>query len=170
MTDYYIFRHGDTTESAKTFIRLLIYPGKKRDTRDLDILSTGISALKKIGVYLKNIHTDINFTSPYLRCVKSAEIVGKIANKKFILDDNLRELENKGESFSSFYNRVSVFLKEVENKKYSAVSICTHGAVIAAIKHLKTNGRFYFFQVVDYPDPGSLMIIKEGKVNRINFN
>lgn len=171
MTDYYVFRHGDTSESVKTLYRLLIYLfGKKRDTRDLDILPSGVAALEKIGAYLKNIHTDINFTSPYLRCVKSAEIVGKIANKKFVLNENLRELESKGEKFSSFHKRVSAFLKEVEGKKYSAVTICTHGAVIAAIKHLKIDGRFYFFQVVDYPNPGNLTIIKEGKLDQINFN
>jgi broad specificity phosphatase PhoE len=167
MTDFYIFRHGDTKDSGSFLNTIFDYKG---DSRMLPILPKGVPALEKIGEFLKNIPTDANFCSPYLRCMDSAEIVGGIANKKYQSDERIRELEKNGEKFTSFKKRVINFLNEIDEKKYSAVSICTHGAVIAAIKHLKTSRRFYFFQIIDFPKPGNLTIIKNGEVDTIDFN
>jgi broad specificity phosphatase PhoE len=166
MTDYYVFRHGDTRDSGNLLTRII---GHMSDSHGLPILPKGIPALEKIGGYLKNIPTDANFCSPYLRCTDSAKIAGTIAKKIFVPDERLKEMEH-GESFSSLLTRVKDFLNEIDKKNYSAVSVCTHGAVIAAIKHLKTNGKFFFFQVIDYPRPGNLIIIKNGKVEDLDFN
>ncbi len=167
MTTFYIFRHGDTIDSGSLLAKVL---GHRKDSHNLDILPKGIPALKKIGAFLKNVGTDADFSSPYIRCRKSSQIVGNIAKKKYKIDKRLRELENNGEQFSDFYNRVRSFLNEIQEKNYSAVSICTHGAVIAAIKHLETRGKFFFFQVWDFPAPGNVIIIKNGKVSLVNFN
>jgi broad specificity phosphatase PhoE len=134
------------------------------------VLPKGIPTLERIGKYLKDIHTQKNFVSPFIRCLDSAKIIGRISGKKFIVDDRIRELENNGEKFTNFRSRVSDFVADIERKNYSAISICTHGAVIAALKHLLTKRKFYFFQVIDYPDPGNLTIIKNGKVETMNFN
>jgi broad specificity phosphatase PhoE len=166
MTNFFIFRHGDTKDSGNLLTRII---GHMSDSHDLSILPKGIPALEKIGGYLKNIPTDANFCSPYLRCMDSAKIVGTLAKKKYIPDERLQEME-KGETFSSLFNRVKDFLDNVNKKNYSAVSICAHGAIIAAIKHLKTSGKFFFFQVIDYPRPGNLIIIKNGKIEDIDFN
>lgn len=166
MTDYYIFRHGDTRDSGSLLTRII---GHMRDSHGLPILPKGIPALERIGGYLKNIPTDANFCSPYLRCMDSAKIVGTLAHKVYRPDERLKEME-RVESFSSLLSRVKSFLSEIDKKNYSAVSICTHGAVIAALKHLKTRGRFFFFQIVDYPRPGNLIIIKNGKIEDIDFN
>ncbi|MGA2910577.1 MAG: histidine phosphatase family protein [Candidatus Microgenomates bacterium] len=166
MTDYYIFRHGDTKDSGSLFVRII---GHLENTFTLPILSKGIPALEKIGNFLKDVPTDANFCSPYLRCVDSAKIVGTVAKKRFQSDERIAELED-GEPFSSFYTRVNNFLNEIDKKNYSAISICTHGAVIAAIKHLKTSGKFFFFQVLDYPKPGNLIIIKNKKIEDVDFN
>jgi len=170
MTDYYIFRHGDTTDTEKSKLAVIIrmIPGYT-DSSALKILPKSFPVLTKIGEFLKKIPTDANFSSPYPRCVDSAKIVGEVANKKYKIDQRIRELEHNGEPFSSFYERVKFFLDDVDSKNYSAVSICTHGAVLAAIKHLKTSGKFYFFQVFDYPPPGNLLIIKNGNIKKINF-
>lgn len=162
----YIFRHGDTKDSGNLLARLIDH---MNDSHALPILSKGIPALERIGNYLKDIPTDADFCSPYLRCTDSAKIVGTLAKKKYLPDERLQEMEN-GETFSSLFRRVKDFLDEVDKKNYSAISICTHGAVIAAIKHLKTSGRFFFFQIIDYPAPGNLTIIKNGKVTKIDFN
>ena len=167
MTDYYIFRHGDTRES-KSFITRFF--GYGRDSHSIQILPQGIPALERIGRFLKDIPTDADFCSPYLRCMDSAKIVGGITGKKYQPDKRLSELESKGEKFPSFKSRVIDFLNEIDKKNYSAVSICTHGAVIAAIKHLETSGRFFFLQVLDFPNPGNLIVIKKGVVENINFN
>jgi broad specificity phosphatase PhoE len=167
MTDFYIFRHGDTKDSGSLLAKIF---GHRGDSRIFPILSEGMPALEKIGRFLKNISTDANFYSPYLRCIDSANIVGVIANKKYKSDERIQELEKNGEKFIDFKKRVSDFLIEIDKKNYSAVSICTHGAVIAAIKHLKTRGKFFFFQVWDFPAPGNMTIIKNDKVSLVNFN
>lgn len=167
MTDYYIFRHGDTIETDSPLIRFF---GHKSDSRYIDIEPRATNALERIGKYLKNIPTDINFTSPYPRCVNSALIVSKITNSVFKLDDRLTEIEKNGEKISDFEKRVRSFVEEVDAKKYSSVAICTHGAVIGALKHLVTKNSFNFFNTWDYPQPGNLIIIKEGHITRIDFN
>jgi broad specificity phosphatase PhoE len=167
MTDLYIFRHGDTVESGSLLAKIFGYHG---DTHTMPILPKAVPALEKIGKYLKNIQTDVNFCSPYLRCLDSAKIVGSITGKIFKPNEGIREFRENGEKFSSFKARVSDFLDEIDKKNYSAVSICTHGAVIAALKHLKTRGNFYFFQVLDFPKPGNLIIIKDGATLDLNFN
>ena len=167
MTDFYIFRHGDTVRTGSIVIKFF---GYIRDSHHIKILPKAVPALERVGKFLKDIHTDINFRSPYLRCDESTKIVGTISGKKYLVDDRIRELEHNGESFSSFKGRVNSFLSEIQEKNYSAVSICTHGAVMAAIKHLTTTGSFHFYQVFDYPPPGQMIIIKNRKLSQINFN
>lgn len=171
MTDYYIFRHGDTIESQRPKFSLIShFLSPKRDTSQLDILPESIPILEKIGKYLKDIKTDANFCSPYLRCINSANIAGKVANKKYSTDERLKELESIAEPFPHFSGRIKDFLEEMNAKNYKAVSICTHGAVIAAIKHLEVNRNFNFIQVWDYPSPGILTTIIDRKITQINFN
>lgn len=163
MTDFYIFRHGDTVNTGKGQII------HKEDTSKLAILPKGIGALKKIGDFLKDISLNENYSSPYLRCKQSAEIVCQITKSTYIEDARIREFDG-GEKFSSLCKRVNNFLLEIKRKEYSAVSICTHGADIAAIKHLAMEKQFNFSQLFDYPQPGNLIIIKGNKISSIDFN
>ena len=170
MTDLYIFRHGDTERTENSNILSVLFRRDGGGLSDLPILPKGIPALEKIGAYLKNIPTDANFTSPYLRCKESSKIVGSISNRIYKVDEGIREFEEEKRNFAGFKNRITDFLDRIDKKNYSAVSICTHGAVIAAIKHLITSGKFSFFQVWDFPAPGNLIIIKDGKVESVDFN
>jgi broad specificity phosphatase PhoE len=169
MTTYYIFRHGNTknTEGIGSLKHLTTNGG---GPVNLPILPKSKYALENIGKYLVKIPTDANFTSPYLRCQESSKIVSNVSEKKFIVDGRIRELTRSISGFAGFKSRVKEFLEEIETKKYSSVLICTHGAVIAAIKHLVTRGKFNYFQGMDFPPPGNLMIIKGKKVEIINFN
>lgn len=170
MTDFYIFRHGNTknTEGVNSIIKRFVSVGG--GPRDLPILPKSEFALKQMGEYLKDIPTDANFMSPYLRCRESSKIVGDISGKEFITDERIRELRDDMDGFINFKKRINDFLREIEEKGYSSVAICTHGAVIAALKHLITEGRFFYLQGVDFPSPGKLMIIKNKKVKILNFN
>jgi broad specificity phosphatase PhoE len=167
MTDLYILRHGDTTESGNLFFRLF---GHKGSSFNLPILPKGLPPLQKIGEYLKSVPTEANFCSPYIRCVDSAKVVGKIADKKFDNESRISEFERNGEGFGYFYKRVKNFFDDIKSKKYSSVSICTHGAVIAALKHLATGRSFHRLQIWDFPKPGNLIVIKDSKVEILNFN
>ena len=49
--------------------------------------------------------------------------------------------------------------------------ICTHGAVIAALKHYLTDGSFERRHETDYSQTGELMIINDDKsVEVLDFN
>lgn len=170
MTTFYIFRHGNTknTEGVNSLVKRFVSVGG--GSRDLPILPKSRYALEKIGEYLKNIPTDANFTSPYLRCRQSSEIVEEKTGKKFIVDERIRELRDDLKGALKFEKRVKEFLDEIEKKEYKSVAICTHGAVIAAIKHIVREGRFFYFQGIDFPSPGKLMILKDKKVEILNFN
>ena len=167
MTDFYIFRHGDTIETGNFLLKIF---GRHHDSHTISILSKGKLSLLKIGKYLKGVKISRGYSSPYLRCRESINIVGKESGIKFVTDDRLNELEGGGENFKQFEERVKSFLNEIKKKKYQNIVICTHGAVMAAIKHLETNGKFNRFQIFDYPEPGKLEIIKESIVKTIDFN
>lgn len=167
MTDFYIFRHGDTKRTGNILLKFF---GSIKDSSSLEILPKATPALTKIGEFLKNIPTDENYRSPYLRCDQSAQIVTRYSDKKFKIDDRIREFEGNGEEFADFYKRVYSFLEDIQRENYSTISICTHGAVIAALKHVIVNGKFDHYQIFDYPSPGELVIIKDKKVKVINFN
>lgn len=167
MTDFYIFRHGNTVRTDNIFLKFF---GHTSDSSKLEILPKAKYALEKIGGFLKDVKTDINFSSPYLRCLQSVEIVTKVSGKKFRIDERLHEFERDGETTKSLEERVRSFLEDVKKKNYSSVSICTHGAVIGAIKHLVTENKFQTFDIFNYPDPGNLIVIKDKKIEEIDFN
>ena len=170
MTTFYVFRHGNTknTESKNLVVKLITKNGG--GPINLPILPKGKYALRKIGEYLKDKNVDTLFTSPYLRCRQSAKVVSDVIDKKFIVDERIRELRSDTKGFLGFKKRVNDFLKEVDKKNYSSVAICTHGAVIAAIKYLVTKGKFYYFQGTDFPEPGKMLIIRDQKVRTLDFN
>jgi broad specificity phosphatase PhoE len=167
MTDLYIFRHGDTTETDKWWLKFI---GRNYNSHNIKILPKARVALERIGSFLKGVKTDADFTSPYIRCIESSDIVGRISNKKYTVDKRIQELEREYRDLVGFNKRVTSFFNEIVGKNYSAISICTHGAVMGALKHLVIEGRFHRFQIWDYPAPGNLIIIKDGKVEKINFN
>jgi broad specificity phosphatase PhoE len=166
--EFYIFRHGDTVETDKFWLRF--FGHKNKDSHNVDIVPKAVPALQKIGEYLKNIPIDASFSSPYPRCIHSSEIVTTTSGNIFKTDDKLREFEKNGETPKQLGLRIRNFLKEVETKKYSTIAICTHGAVIGALKHIITTDKFFFFNIWDYPQPGNLIIIKDKKISQINFN
>lgn len=163
--DIYLFRHGDTLQSKNLLFKFLGYP---KNSRNVSILPEATPALKRIGAYLKYVKTDANFCSPYLRCRESVNIVSKECNFKYKTDERLSEYE-RTEKYPSLLKRVESFLQEME-VKHKTISICTHGAVIAAIKHLSTSGVFNSLQIFDYPKPGNLIVISNRSYKIIDFN
>lgn len=158
---FYIFRHGVTFYSKTN----TPYPA---DQNSADILQEGIPATEKIGKYLKNIKTDGNFCSEIYRCRQTSEIVSKISGKKFVFDHNLNEyIENQ---FDEFNVQIKEFLKFLKRNNLKSIAICTHGAVIAGLKHLITEGEFKSEQIFDFPNPGIITKIENLEVEEIDFN
>lgn len=156
---FYIFRHGLATKS------LLGY-GNKIVTAEL--LPEGKPPIEKIGKYLKNITTQYNVRSEFIRCQQTAAIVTKETGKEFATDKRLNEYHN--ESFGELRNRVKDFLQDIEKSDNTDILICTHGAVIAALKNLITKNSFTVLQLFDYPKTGTLVSIKNGKIETLDFN
>ncbi len=161
MTTYYIFRHGQTKYSKYR----LPYP---KDNRLVEILPEGKVAIERLGKYLKDIKSLKNFSSEYYRCRETVKIIGKISGLKFKKDKRLNE--KSGENFSDFKTRVKDFVEEIEKKEYKTVMICTHGAVIAAIKKMLLKKNLRITDLLFYPKTGVLLIVKGKEVEKIDFN
>jgi broad specificity phosphatase PhoE len=164
--NFYIFRHGETFQTKHD-----VHYGSKIETAE--ILPEGIPAIKRVANYLKDKTSNKKgeyFSSPYLRCKQTVEIVKKIVNKKFKFEKYLGEYREDKETFGEFASRIDNFLKELKNVKIQNVTICTHGGVMAGLKHFILNGKFEEIDLYDFPKPGVLLEMKNGKMNRIDFN
>jgi broad specificity phosphatase PhoE len=159
----FIFRHGETFETKNN----TLYKGDRIEKAE--ILSEGTEPLERLGHYLSAIKTNANFSSPYLRCRQSVEIIEKKSNKKFIYDDRLAEFIEGFWAFGKLRSRLQSFLNELQEKEIDQAAICTHGAVIAGIKHLLLNNSFHLWNLTDFPKPGVLWVIKD-KLEETNFN
>lgn len=159
----YIFRHGETRETK------LGIPYAD-NVYDSNILTEGKDAIREIGKYLKNIKTDANWASEFKRVKQTVEIVEEISGKKFRFDKRLNEFLDKaeGETFFHLKKRVENLLADIKKKK--AIAICTHGAVIAAVKNLVLGEFIKKEQIYDFPRPGILWIIKENSLEEKDFN
>lgn len=155
----YLFRHALATKSKRGY-------GKK--ILSATLLDDGIPAFKKLTLFLKDIRESLNISSKILRCRQSAKIISQITHKKFIYDPRINEFYH--EEFEDFTKRVTDFLQDLEKNDHQNIIICTHGIVIAAIKNLILKGKFTKSNRYDYPPTGELVIIKNNKIQNIDFN
>lgn len=168
---YYIFRHGETfvTKRGKTGYGLGVFAyGFK--IYSAPILEEGKPALYKMGEFLKGKPMDAGFSSPLLRCKQTADIITEVTGQEFIFDKRLREFFM--ESFGSLIGRLQSLLKEIDEKNYESVAICTHAGVIAALISMIIYDKKVpsQFDLLHYPMPGVLTIITDKNLQEINFN
>jgi len=162
---YYIFRHSETF-----FSKYHIPYGPFQDSAR--ILSKGIPTTRRLASYLKAIPTDAYFSSPYLRCRQTVEIIEKEAGVKFTVDPRLAEemITHGQESFEALEKRISSFIAEIKAKNYQTVAVCSHGWPIACLVALVTKGKATRKDLDLYPNPGVLFCIEGKKMKEINFN
>ena len=160
--NYYLFRHGQTF-----FSKFQIPYGKHN--LNAKILPEGKASLLRIGEFLKGVCSDCNISSEFLRCKQSVKIIEEISGKDFVFDPRLNEYYKV--NFDDFKKRIANFLEEInKDPKNETVVICTHGAVIAGLKHLITEGQFNIREILDYPSTGVLLCIENKKIEERNFN
>lgn len=162
-TKFYIFRHGETfaTKAGKGYgVRMFSAP----------ILSEATPALSRMGIYLKDVPTDYNISSALKRCRQTVEIIGKESGKEFVFDKRLNDYFL--ESAHHFTNRIKQVVAEIEEKQYSSVAICTHGACISVLISLLTAKKdmAITYNYFKFPPPGVLTIIEGNNVQEVNFN
>lgn len=157
--NYYIFRHSLATLSKEGY-------GNKILTAT--ILPDYTEPIKKMAQYLKDIKESANFSSEILRCKQTTAIITEIISKEFKTDSRLNEFYN--ETFEELSLRVQDFVEVIEKTKAENILICTHGAIAAALKHIITEGSFSEEDLLDYPNCGELLIVKNNKTSSIDFN
>lgn len=162
---YYLFRHSETYFSKHN-----IRYGK--DVESAEIIPEGIPATKRLAYYLASKNIDAYFSSPFKRCVQTAEIIEKITGKKFTIDPRIgEEMINYGkETFEEVAQRLKSFLKDLNDKNFQSVAVCSHGWPIAAMKALITKGSVEISDLGKYPPSGVLIEIKDSKVSQKDFN
>lgn len=163
MKTFYIFRHGETFASKAGDISY------GENNFNVPLLDEATPTIEKLGDYLKDNtpNSSIKLTSEYFRCVQTSEIVSTKLGTKFVKDSRLNELDS--ETIAEFTDRLIALLKDIEKSDLEDVLICTHGAVIAALKHLILNGQFSVSKLHDYPKTGVLCVIKDESLQEISF-
>jgi broad specificity phosphatase PhoE len=160
MKTYYIFRHGQTFATTRN-------SGYGLRRLSAGILDSARPTIIKMADFLKTVPTDLNLTSPIPRCRETAQIITLETGKKFVADWRLTEMM---EPVAVLRCRVQNLIKQIERSDFETVLICTHGAVIAALVCLITKKHFSAKDLMDYPPPGILIKIKDGKIEEFDFN
>lgn len=163
----YIFRHGKTAFTGNNPYQDKVYGDQ---VEVAEILPEAIPVIVKLGKFMKGIKTDFNVSSPFLRCRQTVDIVEKHSGKKFVFDPLLHDIDHRTETVEMVARRITEFYQRLMTKDYKAVSICSHGYPIAMLKSLALEGKVNMSKLMDYPTPGVLLSIVEGKASYKDFN
>ena len=156
---WYIFRHALATYSKN---------GYGDQIFSAPILPEARAPIEAMAFYLDNIKDSSNYCSEFLRCRQTAEIVSNVTHREFVFDRRINEFYD--EPFEAFHERVQSWYRYVIQAQPANVVVCSHGAVLSALRHLILSGDFIEQGLLDYPPCGELMIIKDKEVQLINFN
>lgn len=148
MTTWYLFRHALATENKG---------GYGDEILSAKILPVGIPPTERMAEYIQHLPKSVNWSSELLRSQQTTNIITKITGRTFVSDARLNEYYN--ETFEAFRKRIASWLDEMIARNPSVVLVCTHGAVIAGLKHLLLEGEFLESQALDYPKCGELLVI-----------
>lgn len=155
----YLFRHAKATGSDVGY-------GDKILTAE--VTPEGIPPIGRMAEYLKTTGVSGNYCSELIRCRQTAKVITDTTGKEFVFDKRL--IEYYDETFEEFVSRVKSFLKFLSGTVAANILVCTHGMVIAAMKHLILEGQFTLESELDYPKTGELWILQKSRVEAINFN
>jgi broad specificity phosphatase PhoE len=156
----YIIRHG-----------MAVHPNEGYGSRVLtaELLPEGIPPIERLARYLALMPSDYQACSEVLRCRQTAAIISNATGKAFLIDPRLREYHQ--ENFAEFSERVKDFADELRQSSYQNVTLCTHGAVIAALKHYLIDDSFTKRDETDYTQTGQLLVIHDDKSTEVlDFN
>ena len=156
----YIIRHG-----------MAVHPNEGYGSRVLtaELLPEGIPPIQRLARYLALMPSDYQARSEVLRCRQTAAIITEATGKEFVVDPRLREYHQ--ETFADFSERVKAFADELRESNYPNVTLVTHGAVIAALKHYLIDDSFSKRDETDYTQTGQLLVIHDDKTTEVlDFN
>lgn len=155
----FLVRHGLSTLNKRGY-------GRKKLTANL--LPQGVIESEKVALYLKSIPDSYNISSEIPRCKQTAEIITRITGKSFHFDKRLTEFYH--ETFTDFKKRITSFLEDLSLIAEKNIIICTHAAVIVAIKYLITENKFIFKNLSDEPLEGEVIVVKNKSFEKVSFS
>ena len=150
----YVVRHGQTDYNKHRMMQ-----GRS----DIPLNEAGLSQARAKRELLGDIKFDAVYSSPLIRAVRTAEIIGNVSEDEIIKDERIieanfgkYELKNyymtgipmmsywsfpeifkapRGvETLREMIDRTSSFLKELEQKDYENVLVACHGGIIRPIR------------------------------------
>lgn len=148
---FYIFRHGLATHSTTGY-------GERALTAEL--LPEGKAAVHLLGEHLKQFPIELGLTSPVPRCLQTARIVTQHTQLPFTIEAALTEYYP--EVFEPFQVRLRSLARQLLAHPARHMALCTHGGVIAGLRHLLLGESFTEAQLLEYPQPAGLVIITIG--------
>jgi broad specificity phosphatase PhoE len=155
---WYIFRHGLATHSKQGYGDRIL---------TAEVLPEGIPPIQRLGVFMTTLPCDAAYRSEFLRCQQTAQIVTERTGIHFSPDTRLNEQYQ--ENFSAVHDRVAAFVDEMSASQHTHIWVCTHGIIIAALRHFILDGRFVQSMENDYTQPGELLILADGHDEVVNF-
>ncbi|MCR5156863.1 MAG: histidine phosphatase family protein [Butyrivibrio sp.] len=155
----YITRHGQTDYNKSRMMQ-----GRS----DIPLNETGIAQARARRESLGDIRFDAVYSSPLIRAVQTAEIIGNVKREDIITDEriieaNFGKYELMGyystglkmmaywsfpeifpapegvETIREMVDRTSSFLRELEKKDYETVLVACHGGIIRPIRGYMEN-------------------------------
>jgi alpha-ribazole phosphatase/probable phosphoglycerate mutase len=150
----YVTRHGQTDYNKQKLMQ-----GRS----DIPLNDVGISQARERRKMLGDIKFDVVYSSPLIRAVQTAEIIGGVDRSEIITDERIIEADfgrfekvgyystgplmtaywafpeifpaPKGvETIRQMRERTSSFLSELEKKDYDKVLVACHGGIIRPIR------------------------------------
>ena len=184
---YFLLRHGETIYQTEK--KGILYPSLP-EKNPICLTKRGIEQIKKVAKKLKDKKIGLIFSSDVSRTRQTAEIIAKELGLEINLDKRLRDVNfgifsgklkkeyqklfsdrkekffkrpPRGESWNDVRERVSCFLKEIEEKhKDKNILIVSHGDTLwllaGIIKGLKDEEKFLKEKYkILYPEVGQLI-------------
>lgn len=147
----YVMRHGTTVWNEKD-----ITQGRSNNR----LSKNGKLLTKSVAEKYKNTNFDVIICSPLMRAVQTANIMNKYHNVKVIKDEYLTEIDQgiftgrkkdsltkqerllkaskskkaKMESYEECYNRIDMFMKNINKYNYNSILIVTHNCCASFIE------------------------------------
>lgn len=160
---FYIFRHAETFPSKNMGG---IYD---KDNYTTPILYEGKDTTIHLANYLKEIPSDLNVSSPYERCKETVKMISRISGKEFVLDERIGEFYQI--EYKEFKERIKDFLKDVRDKDYQNIVICTHGAAMSLLVHLISDREpEENIPISEFKKTGVLIKVENKNFQEIDFN
>lgn len=163
MSTFYLFRHG-----ATHFSKNKIPYGDFEHSAE--VLPEAIPSIEKIAKYLDASGVHIAQRSEFLRCAQTAKIIEDNSEIRFTPNPLLNEFTEY--DFHTFKDRMVKLSAELTHVSDRSFALCTHGAVIAALKRILLFGQqaFQVQHLVFYPKTGVILKINDGQVEEVDFN